>query len=196
MKRENTPPRHQLLIYRRLMDRIWPATILLTFLLGFVWWRASAGKVPWLQPPWDAGVFVGAILLLLITLYTFMARKLGYVQVFPTYIRVATPILRLNISYRRLKRAYPAEFRKLYPPAEASWSQRRFLKPFYPKTVVVAELNSYPLTPELMQVFFPPQMFLPQGKGLVFLVPDWMQLSNELDSHWQTWQQARRTRHG
>ena len=56
-------------------------------------------------------------------------------------------------------------------------------------TVVVVELISYPLNRGMLRLFLPKLMFSKGMPGLVFLVPDWMALSTELDSLQGTWVQ-------
>jgi hypothetical protein len=66
------------------------------------------------------------------------------------------------------------------------------LDPFYGRTAVVVELSDYPMNPRIMRFFLAPQMFSPRSKGLVFLVPDWMAFSTELDSFWGAWLQSQK----
>jgi hypothetical protein len=46
------------------------------------------------------------------------------------------------------------------------------------------------MSPKMLKIFLAPQMFSPQGKGFVFLVPDWMDFSTELDSFRSSWKPA------
>ena len=189
---ENRKPgkRHQLLIYRRWMDRIWEPTLFLGFLLGAAWvWVQYSGESIF-QTRADVWLLIGAITSILIGLFALLARNMAYVQAFPTHLRLATPFLRLNISYRRVRSAHPANFQQLFPPAEAGWGERRFLEPFYAKTVVVLELSSFPLNPFLLRLFLPRQVFSRRKRALTCVVQDWMGFSTELDSFIGAWQQT------
>jgi hypothetical protein len=117
---------------------------------------------------------------------------MSYVQPRSDLFRIVTPFLRLNVSYRRVHSVHPAEFHKLYPPAEASWGERRFLRPFYGQTAVVVKLFDYPLHRRFLRFFLPPHMFDPTGKGFVFLVSDWMALSREMDNLRGQWGDSNR----
>lgn len=181
--------RFPLLVYRRLMDRLWKRTVWLALVLAVVWWQAWAGRLPGMQPPWDVAIALSTLLTLAITLFAWIARRLAYVEVRPTHIRLVTPLLRLVISYRRLRRAYTARFADLFPPATFKWADKRFLEPFFRRTVVVLEMHGYPLPPTLLRLFLPATMFSPREDGLVLLVDDWMELSTALDSHRQQYVQ-------
>jgi hypothetical protein len=92
---------------------------------------------------------------------------------------VATPLLSLKVSYRRLKSVHPATVGKLFPNHQAKWSERRFLEPFYGETAVIVELSTYPLSKRFLRFFLGEHTFLPHLTGFVFLVPDWMGLSEK-----------------
>jgi hypothetical protein len=89
---------------------------------------------------------------------------------------------------------HPTLVQQLFPPGESSWAQRSFLEPFYGKTAVVIELHGYPMSPALLKLFLPAQMFSPQFTGFVILVPDWMKMSTELDSFYGAWLQTQGVR--
>ena len=179
--------RHPLLIYRRTMDRLWTATLTLGMILLALWTWTWFSPMRLLYAQESNWLIAAACVLLTFTAFAFFGRKVAYVQVYSDHLRLVTPFLRTHISYRRIYKAHPAEFKRLYPPTKASWAQDRLLSPFYGKTAVVLELKGYPLPRFLLKLFLAPQMFLPQGDGLVLLVPDWMAFSTELDSFRGRW---------
>jgi len=142
----------------------------------------------------DIWFLIVAVVALSISAFAFVARYRAYVQVHNDYLSVVTPFLVFRVSFRRMRSAYPVLLQQLFPSDKARWSERQFLEPFYGKTVVVVEMRGYPLNPKLMKLFLPPQMFSPRATGLVFLVPDWMVFSTELDSFHGNWLQAQRSR--
>jgi hypothetical protein len=180
--------RHGLLIYHRVMDRLWPATLVLGLGLVAVWWW-SGDIFPPLPDPSDTIVIGGGAVLIVLACAIFLMRSMGYVQAGPDHLRIITPFLRLKISYRRIKTSHPAEFLQLFPPAKSNWAERRLLTPFYGKTVLVVELSEYPVSPSVLHLFLPRVMFSPQAKGLVLVVADWMALSTELESYLGVWLQ-------
>lgn len=179
--------RYTLLPYKRTMDRLWKATLVLGLLLAGLWWQGGVGLIVPLDALGDAAVFVGAIVVLGITLFAIVARYMTYVQAFSDHVRVVTPFLRLKISYRRVRSVRPVEFHQLFKPAAFTWSERRFLEPYIGQTVVVLELFSYPLPRRVLRFFLPPYFFHPQMIGFVLVVADWMALSTEIDSLRGAW---------
>ncbi len=185
--------RHPLLIYRRMMDRLWKGGLGLSLMLSVLWWQAWAGNLEIIRPPWDIVIAVGTLLSLAVTVFALLARGMAYVQAHPKYIRLVTPFLRLVISYQRVRRAYTAKFSDLFPPASLKWSDRRFLRPYFRRTVVVLDLRGYPLSPLLLRLFLPSTMFSPRETGFVLVVDDWMALSTEISSRRQQWLDRRKS---
>lgn len=194
MKTRKAGKRHRLLLYRRTMDRLWIATLILGLLLGAIWLWFWVSDTPILDPGNEIWLLAGSAVSLGFTLFAFISRQAAYVQPRLDHLRLVTPFLRLSISYKRIRNVHPAAFQQLFPPGKASWAQRSLLDPFYGRTVVVVELTSYPMSPFLLRLFLSPQMFSPQSSGFVFVVPDWMAFSTEVDSFRTSWMQARKRR--
>ena len=194
MKTRQTGSRYPLLLYFRVMDRLWRSTLVLGVLLltvwGYTWWYGRDV----LHEQESMWLLLGAVVVLSFTLFAFFARRMAYVQPRRDHIRLVTPFLRTNISYRRVLATHPSEFGQLYPPKDATWAQRRLLEPLYGRTAIVLELSGYPLPPALLRFFLAPQMFYRRRKGIVLLVPDWMAFSTEVDSLLGTWQQLQKQR--
>jgi hypothetical protein len=182
--------RHTLLIYRRAMNRLWVVTLAMGLFLGIVWVWMWFSESPLLSPAGEIGVLAGSIVALLVAGFALFGSYAAYAQPRRDHLRVVTPFLRFSISYRRVRSVHPASFQQLFPPHQASWAQESFLEPFYGKTAVVVGLSAYPMSPRALKIFLAPQMFSPQGKGFVFLVPDWMDFSTELDSFRSGWKPA------
>jgi hypothetical protein len=180
--------RHPLLLYRRTMDRTLSAAVLLGVLVAVAWGWIYFGE-PQRMPDATPWLIAGGLVALVFAVFTYLARWMAYVQARPDHLRVVTPFLNLKVSYRRIRSVHPSDFQQLFPPNQTSWSQRNFLEPFFGMTAVVVELTSYPLNRGLLRLFLPRQMFSKGIPGLVFLVPDWMALSTELDSLQGTWLQ-------
>lgn len=182
MKERKSYSRHTLLPYRRAMNRIWKITLILGIVLAIAWgWGL-----------WDdqGVVLVSADLLLLaaaglafvVTFFFLAARNMAYVQPFQKYLKLVTPFLRMNISYRRMRSVRPVLVQQVFPKEEINRSQRNTLEPFFGKTAVVLELRSFPINESLLRFILPSTMFSSQFKGLVLIVPDWMKLSTEIDT--------------
>lgn len=194
MKARQTGSRHPLLLYKRWMDRIWKSTLVLGLLLFAIWFWTWWFGTNILHGQDNFWLLLGAVVVLGFSLFAFFARRMAYVQPRRDHLRLVTPFLRANISYRRLVSTHPADFAQIFPIKDASWALRRLLEPFYGMTAVVLELNGYPLPPALLRFFLAPQMFYRRAKGFVLLVPDWMALSTEMDSLVGAWQQEQKRR--
>ncbi len=185
--------RFTLLIYKRVMDRLWAATLVLGLLLAGVWWQAIGGWFIPLSIVTETWVYMAALVVLLFSIFALLARRMGFVQAYADHLRLVTPFLRLKVSYRRVRSVHLAEFSKLFPPNQTGWAEQRLLMPFYGQTAVLVELYEYPLSPGVLRFFLPRQMFHPQMTGLVLMVDDWMALSTEIDSLFGDWQGSTRT---
>ncbi|MGE5224864.1 MAG: hypothetical protein ACM3PY_20710 [Omnitrophica WOR_2 bacterium] len=174
--------RHTLLFYRRTMDRTWKFTLPVSLLLAAWWYWSGREFVPAIPQPLDSLVFFGAVAGILYTAFLLLARNMAYVQARGDHLRLATPFLRLNISYRRIRAVHPVNISEIFTLKKSGWRQRNFLEPFYGKTAVAMELNGYPFSPRLMRIFLSPYMFLQDTTGMLFLVEDWMELSTDIDT--------------
>ncbi len=171
--------RYPLVIYTHMINRWYPAILTLgLFLLllaygiyarGFEQWRwlaiASIGGL---------NIFVGSSL--------FLLRKSAYIQPYPDHLRLATPFLRLNISYKRLLRTTSANMGSLFPPKSISKWQAEIVEPIARMTVTILELNAFPMPQSSLKLFLSPLFFKDKTPHFVILVNDWMRFSAELES--------------
>ena len=105
--------RYPLVIYTHMIDRWWPVIFVLGLgLLGLSWALYSWGFEQW---RWLTTASLGALNIFLGLLFLIL-RKSAYVQPFSDHLKLATPFLRLNISYKRFFRASSANFGALFPP--------------------------------------------------------------------------------
>ncbi len=188
--------RHRLLLYQRLMDRLWGVTLIMGLLLAAVWWWNGYLISAAIHAPYDTLLALAAVFVLIFAALAFLGRSMAYVQARRDHLRVVTPFLQLKISYRRLRTVHPADFHNLFPPSQAKWAEHQFFEPFYGKTALVVELNGFPMSRKALRFFLPKQMFDPQLNGLVLVVKDWMALSTEIDSSHSAWRQAQSPRPG
>jgi hypothetical protein len=191
--------RHLLVIYKYLVDRWWKAILNIGFTLLIV--ALSLGVLPPLLPQypfawvsdWKLWLISGVGgLAICFSLFLITIRKSAYVQPFPDHFRLATPFLRLNISYRRIRQTTSAEFQQLFPPGKRSRRIREMLRPLASRTVVVVELNAFPVSRNMLRLFLAPYFFPDKTPRLALLVPDWIAFSTELDSMRSTWQDSQR----
>lgn len=187
MESKRPGKRRRLLLYRRSMDRIGQAALLLGLILGAAWAWETFGFQPLFLPGSDFWLLLGAGACLAFWVFAFFARLQAYVQAYPEYLKISTPFFKMKVSYRRLRSVHSAAFTDLFPPKAMSWADHTFLEPYFGKTAVVVEVSSFPYSLRLMRLFLPAQMFSPQTQALVLLVSDWMAFSTELDTALGSW---------
>ncbi|MDP2777315.1 MAG: hypothetical protein Q8O48_06710 [Anaerolineales bacterium] len=171
--------RYPLVIYTHMIDRWWPAIFALGFaLLGVAWAIYNRGFEQWrwlgMAGMGGLNIFVGFLL--------WIVRKSAYVQVFNDHLRLATPFLRLNISYKRMRRTVSTNMGALFPPNSLSKWPAGIIQPIAKMTVIVIELNAFPMPQSSLRLFLSPLVFKDKTPNFVILVNDWMRFSSELES--------------
>lgn len=177
-----TGRRYPLVIYTHMLNRWWPATLTLSLALFAVAWGVSRTPDGQAQPFLvDTTAGLGG-LVFAFTLFLFIIRKAAYVQPFGTYLRLVTPFLRVNISYRRFRGSTTTEMRALFPPKSIPGWRREIIAPLSGMTAIVINMNGYPVPPVLLRLFLSPFFFKDKTPHLVLLVKDWLRFSTELES--------------
>jgi hypothetical protein len=186
--------RHHLILYSYLLNRWWRATLGIGLVL-----LALAGGLGWLPTllpqyhfveiaDWVLWFVGGAgLFALLLTILMATIRKSAYIQPFDTHLRLITPFLRLNISYRRILQASSAEMGRLFPPGQFKGRKRALLRPLASKTAIVLVMNGWPLPRWALNLFLSPFFFPDKTSRLALLVPDWILFSNEMESFRGAW---------
>lgn len=175
--------RYPLVIYTRMIDRWWPAILLLGLATIALAWPFYQDLYTRITEPWRwmtlAGVGAGTVL---ISLFMLLMRKSAFVQPFSDHLLLATPIFRLNISYRRIQRTTTATMATLFPPKSIRGMKRDILEPLAGMTAVVVELNAYPISRATLNFFLSSFFFKDKTPHFVLLVQNWMGLSTEIES--------------
>lgn len=175
--------RYPLVIYTRMVDRWWPAILLLGLATMALAWPFYQDLYTRITEPWRwmtlAGVGAGTVL---ISLFMLLMRKSAFVQPFSDHLLLATPIFRLNISYRRIQRTTTATMATLFPPKSIRGMKRDILEPLAGMTAVVVELNAYPISRATLNFFLSSFFFKDKTPHFVLLVQNWMGLSTEIES--------------
>jgi hypothetical protein len=189
VKRKKKPgKKHTLLAYMHTMDRLRRAAFLMAVFMGVTWWFGRANL-----PGVIADItFLGALIALLVSIFALVARRLGFVQPRLDYLLLATPFLRLKVSYQQVESVHPMEFVMIFSPRKMKWADKRFNEPYFSKTVVAVKLSAYPAPKIVLRAFFPRYFFHPQEKaGFILVVPDWMSLSTDIDSQMTAYREKR-----
>ena len=174
--------KYPLIVYQHMMNRWWPAM----FTMGLAWfaWAYSeyidplAQFIAW---RWQLCIGVGA-LAILVGLFFIVLKSFAYVQPFPNYLKLTTPFMRVNISYKRIRKTLPTEMYRLFPRNSLSGWMQDIFAPLANQTGLVVELTGYPISPAVLRMFLARFFFKDKTPHLVILVKDWMTLSTELDS--------------
>lgn len=171
-----------LVVYKHLLNRWWTpmfAIGIVMFALAYEQYTHPVYKyVPW---RWQLFAGIGG-LGILIGIFFLVIRQIAYIQAFPGYLKLVTPFMRVNISYKRIHKTITTEMRQLFPPKRMSGWVKDIFQPLASKTAIVLELKGYPISPVLLRMFLSRFFFKDKTPHLVILVDDWMRLSSELDS--------------
>jgi len=174
--------KYPLIVYRHMLDRWWPAMIaigLVMFALAYGEYIDPLGKFL----PWRWQLFGGiGILAILVGLFFIFIRYIAYVQPLSNSLKLVTPFLRLNISYKRIRKTTTTEMHYLFPKKSMSGWVQDIFAPLATRTAVVIELSGYPVSPRLLRFFLSRFFFKDQTPHFVILVKDWMRFSTELES--------------
>ena len=174
--------KYRLIVYRHMLDRWWPAMItmgLVMFALAYEEYIDPLGQfITW---RWQLAGGVGA-LAIFVGLFFILIRNGAYVQPVANYLKLVTPFMRVNISYKRIKKTIPTEMHYLFPHKSLSGWMQDIFAPLANQTALVIELSGYPISPTILRMFLSRFFFKDKTPHLVILVKDWMMLSAELDS--------------
>ncbi len=175
--------RHPLLIYTRMMDRWWPPLFWIgAATLALAWWRYQDVYTR-LTASWQWMTLAGAGgLALLAALLMLALRRSAYVRAFSDHLLVATPLLHMNVSYKRIVRTGTATMEALFPTRRMPFLKRETIQPLLPRTAVIIEFNAMPMPRGALQLFLSPFFFKDKTPHIVILVADWMSFSTELES--------------
>ena len=191
-KKRRRGTRLRLLIYERMWQRwAWPCILIVPASVA-LWWFAPSISI--IHTPFHTLALVPALVSLVILVYAYLARRLAWVQCEPNHLRIQTPLYPLVVSYGRIKSVRPNTFAQIFSPSGEKAARRRWLHPYWGKTVMVVELSKYPFSKAWMRLWFSPYLLSPDITGFVFLVEDWMALSRQLDEFRTTWEMRRAAR--
>ncbi|HEY5730502.1 MAG TPA: hypothetical protein VIS72_10655 [Anaerolineales bacterium] len=171
-----------LVVYQHLLNRWWTPM----FAIGFVMFALAYGE--YTHPvyrfiPWRWQLFAGiGVLAILTGIFFLVIRQIAYIQPFPGYVKLVTPFMRINISYKRLHKTTTTEMRQLFPPKSMSGWMREIIAPLASQTAIIFELKAYPISPVILRLFLSRFFFKDKTPHFVILVRDWMGLSSEIDS--------------
>ena len=186
--------RHHLVLYTYMLNRWWKAILWIGIVLLAL--AAGLGRLPDILPQYHflklsdtilwvttgAGAYAILLAFFLITI-----RKSAYVQPFENHIRLVTPLLRMNISYRRIRQASSVDMQNLFPLDKLKGWRRKLLLPLAGQTAIVLEMTGWPLPRWALSLFLSPFFFPDRTPRLALVVSRWMDFSTEMESFRGTW---------
>lgn len=179
--------KYRLLLYDHILSGWWPTMLALAFFLlawggaDFYFGSQPKSLLPWLKK--DDGVIlliVGGVALLL-AFFLATIRKMAYVQLFPAYIKLVTPFLRVKISYKRVLSTTTTQISSLFPPQGMSGQQREIIAPISGNTAIIIHLRAYPISRNILKLFLSPFFFYDKTPHFVLMVDDWMGFNREME---------------
>src|SRR5215210_4775940 len=174
--------KYPLIVYRHILNRWWPAMLAIglgMFALAYSEYIDPIGRLlPW---RWQLFAAIGG-LSIFIGVFFWVIRYFAYVQPHPNYLKLVTPFMRINISYKRIKKTTATEMRYLFSSKSMSGWVRDIFSPLANNTAVVIELSAYPISPALLRLFLHRFFFKDKTPHFVILIKDWMRFSSELES--------------
>ena len=191
-KRQRSRKRFRLLIYERMWQQwAWPCALTVPASIG-LWWYAP--RISILHAPFRLLTLVPAGVALVVLAYIYLARRMAWVQCKPNHLRIQTPVYPLVVSYGRIKGVRPQQFSQIFDPASEKAARRRWLHPYWGKTALVVDMSRYPVSRIWLSLWFSPYLLAPDSSSFVFLVEDWMALSQQVDDSRSAWQMRRKER--
>ena len=174
--------KYPLIVYQHMLNRWWPAMFAIG--LGMFAWAYSEYIDPLAQfITWRWQLLGGiGVLAILIGFFFLIIKQFAYVQPSPNYLKLVTPFMRINISYKRIRKTAVTEMHYLFPKKSLSGWMQEIFAPLATRTALVLELTGYPVSPKLLRLFLSRFFFKDQTPHLVILVKDWMHFSAELES--------------
>jgi hypothetical protein len=174
--------RYPLLVYRHIVSRWWFAMIFMGLgLFALAYSEYIHPLAEFLPQRWQAFAAIGA-LAVLVGVFFFMIRFMAYVQPRADHLRLVTPFMRVNISYKRIRKTVTTEMRQLFPPKSMSGWMQDIFSPLSTRTALVLELTASPIPQNVMRLFLSRFFFKDRTPHLVILVDDWLRFSAELES--------------
>jgi len=171
--------RYPLVLYTVMMDHWRPIIFVIGLaMFGVAYDLFRTGAEQW------RGMVTGGVgaLSVFVALAMTLMRKSAYIKPFSYHFKLATPFLRLNISYKRVRRTSSVDLRRLFPRYSITSRQSEIISPISKMTAIVIELASLPMSQAQLKLFLSPLFFKDKTPHFVIVIENWMQLSSEMES--------------
>jgi hypothetical protein len=177
--------RYSLILYREWMRAFRVPIFAIGLILVVFWIVAQTG---WLPTHMGISVPVQGPLLglaagitFLLWLIVLILPSMAYVQCHPDYLLLRLGILRLIVSYSRVRTSHSVQHGQIHNPKTQPRARQKIAVRMALKQCVAIELTSYPMAFFLLRALTHPFLFLGDEPGFLFAVEDWMGLDREVD---------------
>jgi hypothetical protein len=190
----NTGHRHRLVLYTYMLNRWWKLILAIGLFLLALSLELQKYPIPLTQhrvmtaPQWLVLTITGSgIYAVLLAVALFFFRKSAYIQPFSNHLKLATPFLRMNISYQRIQKTSSVEIQHLFAINRYRGDKEKLLRTLAPETAIVLEMRGWPLPRWVLGFFLSPLFFPDKSSRLALLVPNWMECSLEIENFRSAW---------
>jgi hypothetical protein len=183
---------YPLIVYREWMRPIRIPAFGLALCLLAVWLASLAGAIRDLPPLAEILLGVAAGAAFALWLLAALLPRTAYVACRPDAVLVRIGLLRLIVSYARVRSARTVQHGQIHDPKNVSRASRALAVRLALRQCIALELTSYPIAFFLLRALTHPFLFLGNAPGFLFVVDDWMGLGRELEQGRSTWLDQRR----
>jgi len=177
--------RYPLLLYREWMRPLSLPILSIAVILILFWVVSLTGLLPehmGISVPTQSPLLgMAAGIAFLLWLIVLRLPHMAYVQCLPEYLLLQVGLLRLIVSYSRLRTSRSVQHAQIHAPKAQPPSRRALAVRMALKQCVAIELTSYPMAFFLLRTLTHPFLFLGEEPGFLFAVEDWMGLDREVE---------------
>jgi hypothetical protein len=186
--------RHRLVLYTFILDRWWNYSlgigiVLLVIAAGLAYLpvRFQQYHILWVSEKNLRAVVGAGGYAVMLSFFLIAIRKLAYIRPSSSHLILVTPFLRLNISYRRIRKTSSVEMQHLFPIERYKGWKQKLLRPLANQTAIELDLQGWPIPRWILGLFLCPFFFPEKSTSLALLVPKWMDFSTDLESYRSVW---------
>jgi hypothetical protein len=187
-----TEKHYPLIVYREWMRPIRFPAFGLALCLIAAWLASLAGVFRDLPALAELLLGVAAGAAVMLWLATALLPRTAYVACRPDAVLVRLGLVRLIVSYARVRSARAVQHGQIHDPKTVARGARALAVGLALRQCIALELTSYPMAFFLLRALTHPFFFLGRAPGFLFVVDDWMGLGRELEQGRSAWLDQRR----
>jgi hypothetical protein len=177
--------RYPLILFRELMRPLLLPVFAIAAILILFWIAASTGWLPAHMgisiPAHSPLLGLAAGIAVLLWLIVLILPRMAYAQCQADFLLLRVGLLRLIVSYSRLRTSRSVQHGQIHSPKTQPRSRRALAARMALKQSVAIELTSFPTAFFLLRGLTHPFLFLGEQPGFLFAIEDWMGLGREVE---------------